>query len=331
MAKGANQKLKVYYLMKILTELTDENHGLTMSQIIDELKRCGIEAERKSIYSDIESIRSLGIDVILTQEGRECRYSISEGVFELAELKLLVDAVWSSKFITYNKSKELVDKLVKFTSRYEAAKLDRQSIVCRKSKTINESIYYNVDAIHNAIGDNKQIVFKYLVWNTKKEYDEKKNGADYVVSPWALLWDNDYYYLVGFDEIDKKIKHYRVDKMRHINVSKENRNGKTQFSKLSIDEYAQRSFGMFGGEEVRVTLKVKNNMVGVIIDQFGKEIPIIDNKDGTFTTTVAVVLSDQFLGWMFALGNSVKITGPERVVVMMSDKINDLKNIYENG
>lgn len=329
MPKGSNQKLKMIYLIKILTELTDEKHMLTMPQIITELGRYGITAERKSLYTDIEEIRGLGIGVDLIKEGRNYCYCMTSKQFELAELKLLVDAIQSSKFITKRKSDELIKKLEKYVSKYEASTLNRQIVVSGRIKTMNESIYYNVDEIHEAIAENRQIKFKYLEWNLHKELVPRKGGADYIVSPWALLWDDENYYLVAYDEEKGIIKHYRVDKMKNIRSLEEKRLGEVEFKKINISQYQERNFGMFAGEDSRVVLKVSNDMIGVIIDRFGKDIPLMKHEEGYFRTTVSVAMSNQFLGWIFALGDSVQIIDPPSAVDRMREHIQKIGKMYE--
>lgn len=197
MAKLPNQKLKILYLMKVLLEKTDESHSITMPEIIAELEAYGITAERKSIYNDMECLRQYGLDIIGEQYDRTYYYRIGNRQFELAELKLLVDSVQSAKFLTAKKSNRLIKKIEGLASKYEASQLHRQVYVAERIKTMNESIYYNVDNIHNAIAKNSKITFQYFQWNVKKEMELRKNGALYEVSPWALSWNDENYYLVA--------------------------------------------------------------------------------------------------------------------------------------
>lgn len=331
MSRGSNQKLKLIYLIKILTELTDEEHSITMPEILTELERYGVRAERKSIYDDMESIRELGIDVIGEQRGKNYYYHVGKKQFELAELKLLVDAVQSSKFITAKKSNELIKKIEGFASKYEAKQLQRQVVVSGRIKTMNESIYYNVDAIHTAIGNNKKIAFQYYNWNIRKEMELRKGGAKYVVSPWALSWDDENYYLIAFDSEAGKIKHFRVDKMTHIDAVDEVREGKEFFKQFNMASYAKKNFGMYSGESVNVRMRFRNELAGVVIDRFGKEIFIIPDGEEHFITNVEIAVSGQFFGWMFALGTGAQILGPESVVAQMQQKIQEVKQLYEKA
>ena len=319
MAKGSNQKLKLIYLIKILLEKTDDNHSITMPEMIEALAAYDVTAERKSIYTDIDTIRELGIDVIGEQKGKTFYYHVADRQFELAELKLLVDVIQSSKFITARKSKELIKKLEGLASEHEAKQLQRQVYVSGRIKTMNESIYYNVDEIHNAIASNRKIKFQYFQWNVKKEMELRKEGKFYEISPWALSWDDENYYMIGFDAEADMIKHYRVDKMLKIGYVEEPREGRELFEKFDMAAYARKSFGMFGGEEQYVKLLCDNSLAGVIIDRFGKEVMMVPVDEGHFNANVNVAVSEPFLGWVFALGDKVKITGPENVVEQMKE------------
>lgn len=329
MAKGANQKLKIVYLMKILLEKTDESHRITMPEIIHALENYGISAERKSIYSDIESLRTYGLDIIGEQEGNVFHYYIGNRQFELAELKLLVDSVQAAKFITEKKSHELIKKIESFGSKYEAQQLQRQVYVSGRIKTMNESIYYNVDLIHNAIGENSQIKFQYFQWNVDKKMELRKDGAYYVVSPWALSWDHENYYLIAFDSEANKIKHYRVDKMLHIDKTGEMREGKNHFKQFDIATYAKKMFGMFGGKEELVKIECHNSLAGVMIDRFGKDVAMMKKDAEHFTVNVRVEVSKQFLGWVMALGEGAKIVEPECVVTQLKEEIDRLVKQYQ--
>lgn len=314
MSRGTNQKLKLIYLMKILFEKTDDEHSLTLAEISQELARYDISAERKSIYADFESLRLYGIDIISEQRNRTVYYHVGSRDFEIAELKLLVDAVQSSKFITEKKSRELIKKLEGFASKHEARQLHRQVYVQGRIKTMNESIYYNVDKIHQAIGKNVQIKFQYYQWNVNKEMELRHNGAFYHISPWELIWDDENYYLVGYDSKARIIKHFRVDKMLKISLLEDNREGKKFFEKIDMASYSKKRFGMFDGTEQTVKLECDNRFAGVVIDRFGKDVIMRKVDDEHFLANVEVAVSSQFIGWVIALGEGVKVVGPEHVV-----------------
>lgn len=317
MPKGTNQKFKLYRLAQIMLEQTDDEHYITMPEIMEELGKYEITADRKSIYQDLRDLEVLGIEVEGEPVGKGYHYHVVTRPFELPELKLLVDAIQSSKFITEKKTNALIRKLEKLVSRYEAMGLQRQVYVSGRIKAMNESIYYAVDTIHNAISENKKIRFQYYQWNIKKEMELRRDGAYYQISPWGLSWDDENYYLVGYDSAVGEIRHYRVDKMLDIQMLDEPREGKEHFRKLDMADYAKKSFGMFGGKEQDVKLLVDNSLAGVIIDRFGKEVMMIPADEDHFTVNVTVLVSSQFLGWVFSLGEKVKILAPDEVIEQM--------------
>lgn len=322
-----NQKLKIMYLMKILLEETDEDHDLTLNEIVEKLKVYNVTAERKSLYSDIENLRTFGLDIIGMQYGKTYHYKVASRQFQLVELKLLVDAVQSSRFITEKKSDELIAKLESYASKYEAKKLARQVNVNGRVKTMNERIYYSVDKIHQALNEESQIKFQYFTWTADKKMELKHGGAYYSVSPWALCWDDEKYYLVGYDNREYKIKHFRVDKMADVSVVYEEREGKEEFSKMQMSEYTNRLFGMFDGNLETVTLLCENHAANVIIDRFGTDIPLMKTDAEHFTVRVRVSVSKLFLSWIMAIPG-VKIVAPERTVDMMKSEIKRLQEMY---
>ena len=317
MPKGNNQKFKLYRLAQIMQEQTDEDHYITMPEIKEELAKYDVTADRKSIYTDLRDLSVLGIEVEGEPVGNRYHYHVVNRAFE------------SSKFITEKKTNALIKKLEMLVSKYDAQKLQRQVYVSGRIKTMNESIYYTVDAIHKAISENKKIKFQYYQWNVKKEMELRHNGVWYHISPWGLSWDDENYYLVGYDSDAEQIKHYRVDKMLHIKLSNESRDGKEHFKKLDMADYAKKSFGMFGGKEQTVKLLVKNSLAGVIIDRFGKNVMLIPTDDEHFTVNVDVHVSRQFFGWVFSLGEDIKIVGPDEVVDEMKKEINRIINQYK--
>ncbi len=328
MPKGNNQKLKLYYLSRIMIEKTDDEHMITMAEIKEALEAYDVTADRKSLYDDLEALRVLGIDVVGEKVGRNYYYHVGSKQFEIAELKLLVDAIQSSKFITEKKSNQLIKKLTGMASVYEADQLKRQVVVQGRVKTMNESIYYFVDDVHRAIAENKQIRFEYMKWNVEKQM-ERHRASDHIVSPWALTWADENYYLIAYDDEAGSIKHFRVDKLKNIRILDERRTGREQFKEFNLARYSMMSFGMFGGEPVKVKIAFENDMVGVFIDRFGKDITVRPSgKKGWSETNVDVALSDQFLGWIFALGPKVKILGPEEVVTRFQKELDDRRALY---
>ena len=330
MSRGENQKLKLAYLTRIMLEKTDEDHALTLAQIIAELEARGVTAERKSLYTDFADMTDKhGVEIIKEQIGRDTFYHVGSRDFELAEVKLLIDAIQSSKFITEKKSRDLIKKLKTFVSEHQAKQLDRQVYVQGRAKTMNESIYYNVDDLHKAIGENKKISFKYYRWNVDKKLEERNHGIVFTVSPWALTWDDENYYLVAFDDYDQKIKHYRVDKMKQIELLEEKRDGKEEFKGFDMAAYSKMNFGMYSGRKEKVKIEFNNYMVGVFIDRFGKDISIVPIDDKNSYTHVDVAISPQFFAWILSLGDEVKITGPEKIVEEMKEYVQEFLDRYK--
>lgn len=312
MARSSNQKLKLIYLLKILNEHTDEKHALSAAELIERLKAYDVSAERKSIYSDIEALQNIGYDIIKSRGKDNSGFYMASRDFELTELKLLVDAVSSSRFITEKKSKELIAKLEKLCSKHEASALSRQVFVSDRVKTDNESIYYVVDGIHEAILLNSKISFHYSEWDENKELKLRRNGEAYVVSPYLLVWTDENYYLVAYEN-DKGIRHYRVDKMSDLTVLNEKREGRSEYRSFSPGSFAKKNFAMFAGEETTVTIECDPSLVGVMIDRFGKGISIRKVAADKIRIRTDVVVSPMFFGWLAGLRGQAKIVSPEDV------------------
>ena len=327
MPKSPNQKLKLLYLMQILLQKSDEAHPVSTQQIIDELAQSGIRAERKSIYDDIETLRVFGLDIVQTR-GRTTGYYIGARDFELPELKLLVDSVQSSKFITRKKTLSLIKKIESLASVYDAQLLQRQVYVRNRVKSMNESVYYNVDEISNAITQDRAIKFRYFDYTITKERKFRKDGAWYEVSPFSLMWDDENYYMIGFDAEAGKLKHYRVDKMTEISALEHFRDGKEAFANVDMSEYSKQVFGMFTGQVQSVKLRFANRLVGAVIDRFGQDIMIVAKDDEHFTVSVDVAVSPQFYAWLFGFGKDVEVLSPEGVREGMRAKLNELDGMY---
>ena len=308
MAKSSNQKLKILYILNYLMENTDEDHFVTMPDIITYLGSKDITAERKSVYDDIELLNRNGFDIIFVR-GRG--YHIGSRRFELAELKLLVDAVQSSKFITEKKSDSLIKKIEKLTSRYEGSRLQRQVYVSNRAKSDNETVLYSIDSIHEAIASGMKLTFVYNEWNIDKKLVPKNNGKPYVAEPKSLIWENGYYYLVAIDCNAGKIKHFRVDKMTSSNVTEEAAEHADE--KFDVAQYVKEHFGMFSGEKKTVTVRFPDKLIGVVVDRFGRDVTVIRRDENSFAARFEVEISGQFFGWIVGLGVGVKIESPDDV------------------
>lgn len=324
--KLSNQKLKLMYLSKILLEQTDEEHTITVPQMIEELAKLGISAERKSIYDDLEYLRLYGLD-ICSNKTRTTNYYIASRDFELPELKLLVDSVQASKFITSKKSLELISKIEKLTSHENAKKLQRQVFITNRVKAINEQIYYNVDKIHDAIAANKQITFKYFNLDVNKKKVYRKNGELYTESPVSLTWDDENYYLITYKEKYDNYTHYRVDKMEMIELIETER--VLPEKSFDLSNYSKTMFQMFGGEEADVSIKFHDDLASVVFDKFGTDIPVVKKDENHFVCRVKVAVSPHFLSWVMSFGKKAKILSPEHVVRDMYRLAREITEIYE--
>ncbi len=331
MARQTSQKLKVLYLLKILTEETDEKHPLGAAALLERLAAYGVQAERKSVYDDIEQLRGFGCDIVFVKSRTQGGYYLGSREFELPELKLLVDAVQASKFITVKKSRELIAKLERFASREEARQLQRQVYVAGRIKTEQENIYYNVDAIHRALQEQVQISFSYMEWGLDGRLHSKREGASYRISPWALLWSDENYYMIGYDETAGMIKHYRVDKMQAIEMCREKRTGEEAFAHFDLPAYANRTFGMYGGRVMQVRLVFSNSLAGVVMDRFGKDTRLRPVDSGHFAVRVTVAVSGQFFGWLAGLGNGVRLDGPQEVTDAYLAHLQGITAAYEKA
>ncbi|MBQ3055613.1 MAG: WYL domain-containing transcriptional regulator [Oscillospiraceae bacterium] len=328
MARSANQKLKLLYLAQYFHEMTDEEHPVSVAEIISYLGSLDIKAERKTIYDDIEALRMFGIDIVQVR-GKTSGYYVGAREFELPELKLLVDSVQSSKFITQKKTLSLIKKIEALANRFDAQLLQRQVYVRNRVKSMNESVYYNVDEISAAITRDREIRFRYFEYDLKKERRFRKNGEFYTVSPFALMWDDENYYMLAWDKDAEMLKHYRVDKMTQISLCEAQRSGKDAFSAVDMSAYSKKVFGMFTGAETRVKLRFANHLIGPVIDRFGKDLFISPDGEEHFTVHLDVAVSPQFYAWVFGFGAEAEILAPESVRSEMKTRLSESRVLYE--
>lgn len=333
MPRHERQKEKILLLRHIFETETDEAHPLTVAALISRLEEAGVSAERKSIYADIDALRVAGLEIEL-RRGPGGGYYLAERPFQLAEIKLLVDAVQSSRFITRKKSGELIKKLQSLCSRHQARALARQVYVSGRVKSMNESIYYNIDALHAAIAGDNQIRFCYFHW----EVDFSSPGAvrqcyhrsgEYTVSPFALLIDDGNYYLVGYDGEAEALRHYRVDKMTRIALLEEPRAAKDLLTSFDPAAYTKAVFGMFSGEAKPVKLQVENRLVGVVLDRFGGDVTLLPGPQGYFCVNVKAVPSPQFLSFVAGFGAGMRILEPAPLAREMQRLARQIAALYE--
>ena len=325
------QKLKPLVIRDYLLRYSDEAHPVTLREILDYLRSQGISAERKSVYDDLEALRLNGTDVVRTQAGRYAAYFIGERTFELPELKLLADSVQSSRFITRAKTAALIRKIESLASVYQAQLLQRQVYVADRIKQMNESIYYNVDEIHSGISQNRQIRFHYFRYTVRKTKEYRRGGAWYQVSPYALTWDNENYYLVAYDGANRDIRHFRVDKMERIQLTDAEREGQAAFRALDMGNYSRSVFGMFSGETTRVTLRFSNELVGAVLDRLGQDAALTPEGEDAFRVSAEVAVSPQFYAWVFGFGTQARILDPAEVRAGMGAYAEAVAALYRFG
>ena len=325
MAKSPNQKLKLLYLMRLFLERTDEAHPVTVPELIAALGQYGISAERKSLYDDFEALRHFGLDIV--QNGG--KYYVGSRDFELPELKLLVDIVQSSKFITEKKTLSLIKKLEGLASVHDARRLQREVYVRNRVKSMNESVYYNVDEISGAIQQDRAIRFRYFEYTPRKERRFRRDGRFYEASPYALLCDDENYYLLAWDDAAKQMKHYRVDKMTAISPKRTARQGKEAFQALDMSAYGKSVFGMFGGAAQQVRIRFADHLAGAVIDRFGKEVVLAVEDETHFIATLPVVVSPQFFGWVVGFGAEAEVLSPPDVRQELYDYLQKTASLYE--
>lgn len=328
MSKSPKSKQKLFQMYRILHEETDENHKMSGHDLASALGKYGISVERKTIYSDIETLQEMGVDVISEKNGNKNLYYIGERKFQLAELKLLVDAVLCSKFITTKKSNELIEKLGYFTSVYDAKSLTRHVLVDKRIKNDNENILYNVDAIHNAIQDGKKVEFKYFDYNIQKQYVYRNDGRKYSVSPYALTWAEENYYLVAYHEKYSDICNFRVDRMKDISVSEEDIPEEQKMKNFDVAEYSNKIFNMFSGNVEKVQLEFDNELINAVIDRFGKDIDIYQINEDNFNIVTEVEIASTFFSWLVMFGKKVRIVSPTYVADEMKKYLEDILTVY---
>ena len=328
MGKSADSKLRLLYLMRYLLRETDEAHPAGIADMLEELGRYGITANRKTVYDDLEALKLFGLDLV-SAKSHSTGYYVASRDFELPELKLLVDSVQSSKFITQKKTLSLIRKIEGLASVHEGQLLQRQVYVHNRVKTMNESVYYNVDELSSAIARDRGIRFRYFDYAPDGSRLYRHGGDWYRVSPFALMWDNENYYLLGWDEESGELRHYRVDKMERIAARAEVRQGKEAFAAVDMAAYSQQVFGMFGGAAQPVRMRFSRRLAGAVIDRFGREHILTPDGEDHFLFTAPVAVSPQFYAWLLGFGDEAEILGPAAVREGLRDYLRQIQKLYD--
>ena len=325
MPKSDNQKLKIFYILDYLERNSNPDHPVRASELISMLERNhNILCERKTVYSDIAALQDYGVDIV-SLPGKNGGYYIASRNFELPELKLLIDAVQSSRFLTEKKSRELIEKLCNQCNEHDARLMRRDVVVSGRVKSMNETIYYNVDAVQEAIGLNRQISFRYFDWGMDGQ--RKYRDKDYIASPYGLCQDNENYYLLALSP-RHGITSYRLDRMSDIRTLDDRREPCPELTGKALTEHANRLFQMYSGETSEVKLRFHRSLVNVVIDRFGRDTMLIPDGEEHFVFTVKVAVSPMFLSWVIGFGNKAKILYPQAVIDQCRQMCQDALNQY---
>ena len=322
-------KPRILYLLRILEQYTDEKHPLTTKQLIDKLQdEYGISAHRTTLTKDIAALQEFGVDIV-TVHSTQSKYFIGSRKFELPELKLLIDAVESSRFITAKKSESLIRKIHTLTSQGQVSKLRRNNYVVDRIKPDNEQIYYIVDTINDAINEGKQISFQYYDYSGLKKKVLKNKGEIYKLSPYKLIWSGDYYYVIGYSEKKGKVINFRVDRIAAAPTIL-SENAIPVPKDFDLENFTKEVFFMFSGDEVEVDLQCDNSLMKTMIDRFGENVKTLAYDMTSFRLITEVSVSPTFFGWVFGFDGKVKILGPKNVkeqyYKMISEAMNSLNN-----
>ncbi|MBQ8620525.1 MAG: WYL domain-containing protein [Clostridia bacterium] len=329
MPRKENQRKKLLILRDILLRNTDERHGLTRKEIEVELSRYDIEVSRQTFAEDLELLREFGVDIMTDRVGSKTIYYVGEREFALPELKLLIDSIQASRFITEKKAMELIRKMEKLCSKHEAAELQRGAVIVDRIKNMNESIFYNVDAVHQAINQNSKIRFQYFNYNIQAEREYKHGGKIYEESPYAMVCTDDNYYLLAYNSERNIIKNYRVDKLAAVQVTGEPREGREVFEQYDLKRFTRNSFGMFSGKEAKVTMRFSHRFANAVVDRFGKDVFMRRVDDNWVEVVAPVVVSPMFFRWLYGLGAEAYIVGPQDVKEAMKNHLLEVSKLYE--
>ena len=325
MPKSDNQKLKIFYILDYLQKNSHENKPIRTQELLHMLDRDhNISCDRKTVYSDVAALQEYGVDIV-SLPGKNGGYYIASRNFELPELKLLIDAVQSSRYLTEKKSRELIEKLCQLCNEYDAKLMRRNVLVSGRVKSMNETIYYNVDAIQEAIARDKQISFRYFDWDLggKRRYREK----EYLASPYGLCQDNENCYLLAYSQ-RHGITSYRLDRMSDIRVTEDKRIPCAELTGNALNEHANRLFQMFAGDTTDVKLQFHRDLINVVIDRFGKDTMLIPDGEDHFNFTVRVAVSPMFLSWVIGFGSKAKVLYPASVVEQCKQLCQEALNQY---
>ena len=326
MSRENIRKLKVLKLLELLRQSTDEQHPMTTNNIAFQLAQVGIPCDRRTISQDIATLNELGYEVMSTMIGHEKAYYVEDRSFSIPELKILIDAVHASSFITEKKSEELIDKLVVLAGSHRAEVLKRNMVCFNTRKHSNERIFYNVDYLEDAILQQRKVIFRYFDLDENGERIYRRDGHHYVVEPIALVFNEDNYYLTCYSARHDSTSNYRVDRMDSVEIIDEPCSEKAVSLRNEVADYTEQVFKMFGGKQEDVTLKFDRSLIGVVYDKFGEDTHMVASGENECTANVKVQISPTFWGWVCQFAGHMKITGPQNVIEQYSEHLNKLKD-----
>ncbi len=327
---ASTQKSRLLFLRNYLIKYTDEEHMLSRNELENILSENGFACTRKTVYDDLEAITESGVDIESARDGTgSVKYYVANREFQLSEVKLLIDAAGCSRFLTLKKTEELIEKLESLVSVYQSDSLKRQVFIRNRIKSMNETIYYAIDAIHSAVSSDRAVTFGYFRWIINNDgtpvREFRHGGKRYTVSPWGVCWSDGSYYMIGYDHDAGSVKHFRIDRMRTVECSELERIKNKEYEKFDIESYSSRVFGMFGGEEVYVEMRVPNSLADVFIDKFGPSANIRRDGEDHFIIGADIVVSRQFFAWLLGLSERVSIVSPSETVGAMRKFIDSIK------
>ena len=329
-----SRKIKLLKLWELLKRETDENHPMDTVEIIEKLSRDGIEVDRKILYNDIEVLNSYGFE-ILKERGKRNRYYVVDRSFDLPEIRIMMDAVEASAFITEKKTYELTNKISALAGSKRAEVLKESVLHFSKVKSLNESVFYSVNTIAEALDSGKKIIFNYYTLDVHKEksYRTERNDPtkikQYKVNPVATVFDNGQYYLVCYDDKHKGLANYRIDRMERVRITDEDIRENKEIERIDLSKRNKQMFGMFGGDVHTVTIEADKSLLDVIFDKFGHRIELFETKDGKISCKAEVQTGPMFIAWCCSFGDRLRVVSPPSVVSSVREHLKKVLSQYE--
>lgn len=325
-----DNKERLLKLMELLRESTDEENELTLDEIAEHFQiiyGADLKLNRNSLRDDIDHLIEAGFDITINQEkeGLPKYYSHQYRLFELYELRMLIDAVASARFITKSETKQLIGKIKKLTSIHHAKKLHNEILIDSSVKSESKMVRLAINDLHEAISERRVVTFKYGRYNVKKEFVLSHNGDSYRVKPLALTWANDFYYLIAYYYAAEEIRHYRIDRLREVNITDES----FPYEPFDVSKYVSSTFHMYAGNEERIKIHLHNSLINVMIDKFGKDVEIKPDGEEHFILTTNAMVSEGLIKWLLNWGSDAKVLAPESLVNQVKEEIKKMMAIYE--